>query len=109
MQDNGKWIRQNYAIYTIYDTDVVRNARMNRLKLTWYVTQMNDEPIPKRIPLAKPERKRWIGRPKMRCLDGVIDSKRIIHESNCSRQARDTDERKTLLRKARAHPELSSQ
>jgi hypothetical protein len=45
----------------------------------------------------------------MRWLDGVIDSKRIIDESKWSRQARDRDERKKLLMKARAHPELSSQ
>jgi hypothetical protein len=30
----------------------------------------------------------------MRCLDGVIDSKRIRDESNWSRQPRDRDERK---------------
>jgi len=109
MQDNGKWRRHHSAIYTKYDTDVVRNARMNRLKLTGYVTRMKDEPIPKRIFFARPERKRWMGRPKMRCLDGVIDSKRITDESNWSREARDRNERKNLLRKARAHPELSNQ
>jgi hypothetical protein len=70
---------------------------------------MNDEPIPKRIIFFRPKRKRWIGRPKMRWLDGVIDSKRIIDKSNYSRQARDRDERKKLLRKATAQPELSSQ
>jgi hypothetical protein len=57
-QENGKWRKHNSAIYTIYDTDVIRNARMNRLKLTGYVTRMNDEPIPKRIVFARPEGKR---------------------------------------------------
>jgi len=109
MQGNGKWRRHNSAVYIIHDTDVVRNARMNRLKLTGYVTRINDEPIPKRIFFARPEGKRWIGRPKMRWLDGVIDSKRIIDENNWSRRARDRDERKKLLRKARAHPGLSIQ
>jgi hypothetical protein len=47
MQENGKWRRHNSAIYKIYDTDVVGNARMNRLELTGYVTRMKDEPIQK--------------------------------------------------------------
>jgi hypothetical protein len=51
MQENGKWRRHNSAVYTIYDTDVVRNARMNRLKLAGYVTRMNEEPIPNRYSL----------------------------------------------------------
>jgi hypothetical protein len=82
---------------------------MNRLKLTGYVTRMNDEPVPKRLLFARPEGKRWIGRPKIRCLDGINDSKRIVGESNWSRQARDRDERKKLVRKAKTHTQLSSQ
>jgi hypothetical protein len=65
MQENGKWRRHNSAIYTMYDTDVAINARMNRSKLTGHVTGMNDEPIPKRVFFVRPEGKRWIGRPKM--------------------------------------------
>jgi hypothetical protein len=61
---------------------------MNRLKLTGYVTRINDEPIPKRMRLARPEGKRWILRPKMSWLDGVIDSDRIIDESNWSERLR---------------------
>jgi hypothetical protein len=44
MQENGKWRRHNSELYKIYDTDEVRYARMNRLKLTGNVTRMNDEP-----------------------------------------------------------------
>jgi hypothetical protein len=57
MHENGKWRRPNSAMCTIYDTDVERNARINRLKLTGYVTRMNEEPIPKRILFARPEGK----------------------------------------------------
>jgi len=57
MQENGKYRRHNSATYAIYDTDVVRNARMNRLKLTGYVTRISDEPIKKKL-FARPEGKR---------------------------------------------------
>jgi hypothetical protein len=57
---------------------------------------MNDEQIPKSIIFVRPKGKKWIDRPKMRWLDGVIDSKIIIDKSNYSRQARDRDERKSL-------------
>jgi hypothetical protein len=57
MQENGKMRRHNSTIYKIYDTGVVRNARMNKLKLTGYVTRMNDEPIPNRYSLPGQKRK----------------------------------------------------
>jgi hypothetical protein len=66
MQENGKWRRHNSAIYKIYDTNVVRNARMNRLKLAGYVARMNEEPIPNRYSLSsQKEKMAWKTKDKM--------------------------------------------
>jgi hypothetical protein len=91
MQENGKWRRYNSEIYKIYDTNVIRYARLKILKLAGSVTRMTDEPIPKYIIFFRKKGKRWIGRPKTRWLDGVIDSKRIIEKSNYTRQTRNRD------------------
>lgn len=63
------------------------------------MAQVNSECTAKRIPLARPEGKRGIGRPKMKWLDGVNQDSAKIGQRNCRRHARNEDEWKKLLRR----------
>jgi hypothetical protein len=63
------------------------------------MTQVNNDCTAKRIPLARPEGKTGIARPKMKWLDGVnLDSARI-GQRNCRSHARNEDEWKKLPRR----------
>jgi len=71
--------------------------------------RMNDNRTLKKILNTKPDGVRRIGRPKMRCEDGVNQDMRILEVKNWKKVALDRDEWAKLLKKARAHQGLWSQ
>jgi hypothetical protein len=68
----------------------------------------NDRTI-KKIFNTKPDGVRSVGRPKLRCEDGVDQDIRILGVKNWKKFALNRDEWAKLLKKARAHLRLWSQ
>jgi hypothetical protein len=67
VQNKEQWRRRyNFELYKLYDEpDLVKYIKINRLKWAGHVMQM-DNRITKRMFNIKTERKRGIGRPKLR-------------------------------------------
>jgi len=69
---------------------------------------MNERTL-KKIFNTKPERKRSVGRPKLRWEDGVVQDTRVLGVNSWNKAALDRDEWAKLLKKARVHQGLLSQ
>jgi hypothetical protein len=69
---------------------------------------MNDNRTLKKKLNTKPDGVRRVGRPKMRCKDGVDQDMRILEVKNWKKVALDRDEWAKFLKKTRAHEGLSS-
>jgi hypothetical protein len=108
VQENGQWRRRyNFELYKFYDEpDLTKYIRINRLHWAGHVTRMSDDRITERVFIARPEGKRGIGRPKMRWRDSVDQDAEAVGERNWRRLSMNKEERKKLLKKARAHTGL---
>jgi hypothetical protein len=70
---------------------------------------MNNDRTIKKILKTTPDGVRRVGRPKMRWEDGVEKDMRILEVKNWKKVALYRNEWAKLLKKAKAHQELSSQ
>jgi hypothetical protein len=109
VQDKGQWRRRhNFELYKLYDEpDLVKYIKLNRLKWSGHVMRMDNNRITKRM--FNTEGKRGTGRPQLRWVDSVDHDIRILGEKNWRNLALNREERRKLLKKARAHAGLSSQ
>jgi hypothetical protein len=72
-RENGVWrIRTNLELQNIYkDTNIISDIKTRRLEWLGHVDRMEDFRLPKKILNAKLDKKRKIGRPKLRRFDDV--------------------------------------
>ena len=109
-QESGTWQkRYNYELYETFNEPNVTYIKVKRLTWAGHLVHMNDDRTLKKIFNTKPDRVRRIGRPKLRCEDGVDQDIRILGVKNWKKVTLKRDEWAKLLKKARAHQGLSSQ
>jgi hypothetical protein len=70
----------NEELYRLYDEiDLVTAIRISRLRCAGHVVRMQDNLPCKKLTLDKPEDRRRVERPNLRCMDGVMtDAERLV-------------------------------
>ena len=84
-------------------------SKLERLAWTGHLVRMNNDRTLRKIFNTKPDGARIVGRPKLRCENGVDQDMRILGVKNWKKVALNRDECAKLLKKARAHQGQSSQ
>jgi hypothetical protein len=102
-------VRYNKQLHQLYRSpDIVISIRIDRLRWTRNVERMTDEDILKRIMDCKSQERRRTGRPKLRCIDGVLVDMKKLGIKNWWTIARDREAWKNVLQEAEAHTRLYS-
>ena len=98
----GTTWRYNEELYCLYDeTDLVTSIRITRLRWAGHIVQMQDNLPHKKITLDKPEGRRRVGRPNLRCMDGVTRDAERLGIRNWRIKARDRDGWRRFLESAK--------
>ena len=94
--------RYHEELYHLYDeTDLVTTVRITRYRRAGHTVRMQDNLPCNKITLDKPEGRRRVGRPNLRCMDGVMRDAERLGVRNWKSKAKDRDGWKRLLESAK--------
>jgi hypothetical protein len=98
------------VLYQIFEEpDMVKCIKINRLRWCGYVVHTDPQRTVQRVFNSKPYGSRKIGRPKLRWEDEVLQDIRVLDIRNWRDMVTRREKWQRLLRKATAHPGVSSQ
>ncbi|GFV82500.1 uncharacterized transposon-derived protein F52C9.6 [Trichonephila clavipes] len=106
MDHGEEYLIYNYKIYK--QPVIVKFVKLQRFKWAGHLARMNEDRCCKKIFLAKPMGNRSWDMPPLRWIDCVEKDLNILKVKNWKTVAKSRDARRKLLKKARAHPGLSS-
>jgi hypothetical protein len=111
VQENGEWRRRYHKklCQLFEEPDIVKCIKINRLRWCAHVVRMNPQGTVQKVFNSEPCGSRKIGRPKLRWKDGVLQDIMAVDIRNWRDMVMRREEWQILLRKAKAHPGLSSQ
>ena len=95
----SRYIEEPYRLYD--ETDLVTTIRITRLRWAGHVVRMQDNLPCKKITFDKPERRRRLGRPNLRCMDGVMGDAERLGVRYWRIKAKDRDGWRRLLEAAK--------
>jgi len=94
--------RYNEELYRLYDeTDLVTTIRITRFRLAGHIVRMQENLPRKKITLDKPEDRRRMGRPNLRCIGGLIRDAERLGVRNWRIKDKERDGWRRLLESAR--------
>lgn len=102
--DDGEWRRRtNAELATLYkEIDIVKWIKLGRLRWAGHVARMNNDELPKKLMLARPDRVRRVGRPRLRWEDCVSeDCRAILRVANWRTAAQERQTWTRLIEEAR--------
>jgi hypothetical protein len=78
---------------TLYqELDIVTEIKKARLRWLGHVERMSEDRVIRKLYMSKPEKRRSVGRPKMRWLDDVEEDLRMMRINGWRGRARRRDE-----------------
>jgi hypothetical protein len=111
VRDNGVWRKgYDHELYELFnEPDIVKYIKINTLGWAGHVIRMDNNRKVKKVFNTKPIRIRKTERLKLRWEDDVIQDIKTLGVKNWRNVAMEKESWEMLLRKTRAHAELSSQ
>jgi hypothetical protein len=81
----GEWRKlHNEELHNLYSSpDIIRHVKSRRMRWAGHVARMGEERIVYKVLVGKPERKRPLGRPRLRWEYGIIVDLREIGLGGC--------------------------
>ena len=106
--DQNRWRRRfNHELMELYrEPDISRFIKINRLRWLGHVQRMDENRVPKKLLVTKPEGKRSAGRPKARWMDAALANLRTLGVSSLETLAADRSGWRNMLEKAKTHKGL---
>jgi hypothetical protein len=95
-------IRSDLEVQNMYKSpDIVTEIEVRRLERLGRVVRMEDNRLSKMVFNAKPEGRRGVGRPRLRCLHGVEADIKALDVERWRIRAQDRKEWSAVLREAK--------